>query len=101
MMLQLKRLFILASLLLFFTCNLFAHALWIEVNTSGKKGVKKEARIYYGEYSENEPEKVNDWYSDVEEFSIWLVMPGKEKIKLAVTGMEDHFSTSFVPEQDG
>lgn len=96
-----KRQVALTVLALFSICNVFAHALWIETNPSGKKGVKQEVKIYYGEYSENAPEKISDWYSDVKEFELWLIQPGKEKIKLETTPGENYFSSSFVPDEDG
>ena len=79
----------------------FSHALWIETSVTGKKGVSHEVKIFYGEYSEMSPEKVADWYSDVKDFTIWLVVPGKEKTKLTVTPSEDRYTCSFTPETDG
>lgn len=90
---------LLASLLL--SAGAYAHALWIETSAAGKKGVSHQVKIFYGEYSENAPEKIADWYSDVKDFTIWLVVPGKEKTKLAVTPADNHFIGSFTPEADG
>lgn len=91
--------------LLLVACTLYsgayAHALWIETNAEGKKGVAQQVKIFYGEYSENAPEKIADWYSDVKDFKIWLVAPGKEKVILEVTPSEDHFTCSFTPEANG
>jgi hypothetical protein len=86
---------------LFLASAVQAHALWIETNPAGKKGIKQEVKIFYGEYSENSPEKIADWYSDVKDFTIWLVSPGGDKVKLAVNPIENHFTSSFTPESDG
>ncbi len=81
--------------------ELSAHALWIETNTIGKSGQQHSIKIFYGEYTSNEREAVEKWYSDVKEFSLWLTAPGKEKIKLATSAGSNYFSANFTPEKEG
>ena len=81
--------------------NLLAHALWIETPLNGKIGQAHQIKIYYGEYATQEKEVPSKWYSDVNQFSLWLIQPGKEKTKLEVKQTENGFSTSFTPTQEG
>lgn len=94
----------LAFLILFFiaTANqLFAHALWIETKTTGKIGQSHEVKIYYGEYVTNEREEVSKWYSDVSTFSLWLITPSQEKIKLSTKAGSNFYVANFTPDKDG
>lgn len=88
-------------LLITTTSQLFAHALWIETKATGKIGANQEVKIFYGEYVTNERDSVSKWYSDVNDFSLWLTAPGKEKIKLATTPGTNFYSANFTPESDG
>lgn len=88
-------------LAIFSTGQLFAHALWIETNTIGKSGQQHEIKVFYGEYVNNEKEKIEKWYSDVKDFSLWLTAPGKEKVKLNTIAKDDYFSANFTPEKEG
>ncbi|MDR6195367.1 DUF4198 domain-containing protein [Siphonobacter sp. SORGH_AS_0500] len=92
-----------ALLSLFLTLSassLFAHALWIETSPVGKKGQKQTVKIIYSEPGET-PEKLADWYSDVKEFSLWLIGPDQKKTQLTVKPGEDNYTAEFTPEQDG
>ncbi|MBX3252819.1 MAG: hypothetical protein KF862_01660 [Chitinophagaceae bacterium] len=93
--------FFLSIVLMMLTFSIYAHALWIETNATGKKGQAQEVKIFYGEYAEFSPEKVKDWYSDVKEFELWLVSPDGQKAKLGTSAKEDHYSTTFTPDKDG
>lgn len=93
---------ILLSILFFaITSGLYAHALWIETNATGKKGQVQDVKVFYGEYAEFSPEKVKDWYSDVKDFELWLVTPDGKKTKLATSPQEDHYAAAFIPGKDG
>lgn len=94
------RTLLLALLLSLPVSQLFAHALWIETRATGKKGQKQEVRIVYSEPGD-EPEKVKDWYSDIREFSLWLIGPDNTRKQLTVTPADNHFVAEFTPEQDG
>ncbi|MFT3705842.1 MAG: hypothetical protein QM802_25960 [Agriterribacter sp.] len=87
--------------LLSLTFNIYAHALWIETNATGKKGQQQEVKIFYGEYAEFSPEKLKDWYSDVKEFTLWLVNPDGQKTKMITTPQDDHYTAAFTPDKDG
>ncbi|GGF46189.1 DUF4198 domain-containing protein [Echinicola rosea] len=78
-----------------------AHALWIETETSGKKGQEQQVKIYYGEYGEGMIEKVEDWYSDVKDFELWLIDPQGNKTQLETTASAAFFTASFTPNMDG
>lgn len=93
--------FVLTIFLALLISNSFAHALWIETSALGKRGQKHEIAIYYGEYATNERDSVAKWYSDVKDFTLWLSIPGKEKIKLETIAGSNSFSASFIPEVDG
>lgn len=91
-------------LLIFFsigTMQLYAHALWIETTSTGKKGQAQDVKIFYGEYASKELEETEKWYSDVKYFTLWLTVPGKEKVKLSTTAGANFYSASFTPENDG
>jgi uncharacterized GH25 family protein len=97
---NLKKLFLLLCMTIGVQ-HTFAHALWIETETIGKKGKPHEVKIYYGEYATKELEEIDKWYSDVKDFSLWLITPGKEKVKLETQAGKNYFSANFVPNQDG
>ncbi|QDH80539.1 DUF4198 domain-containing protein [Echinicola soli] len=78
-----------------------AHALWIETAVDGKKGKEQQVKIFYGEYGEGVIEKVDDWYSDVKEFELWLIDPQGNKTLLETSPSSDHFNASFTPSMDG
>jgi uncharacterized GH25 family protein len=91
-------------LLIFFsigTVQLHAHALWIETASTGKKGQAQDVKVFYGEYASKELEETGKWYSDVKDFTLWLTVPGKEKVKLNTTAGTNFFSARFTPEEDG
>lgn len=83
------------------TTSSYAHALWIETNANGKKGQQQDVKIFYGEYAEFSPEKIKDWYSDVKDFTLWLVAPDGQKTKLNTSANEDHYTAAFTPDKDG
>lgn len=92
---------LLASLLL--TClvvNAWGHALWIQTSPTGLKGKKQTVRIIYAEPGET-PEKINDWYSDVKAFELWLISPDGQKTKLAIAPATDYYTAEFLPQQEG
>ena len=91
------------SLLLFLTSytQILAHALWIETNTTGKIGQKQEVKIYFGEYAVDERDSVTKWYSNVKDFTIWIVAPDKQKVQLSTTAAVNYYQTSFTPDNEG
>ncbi|HKG05880.1 MAG TPA: DUF4198 domain-containing protein [Pedobacter sp.] len=91
----------LTLLLSFVTTSIFAHALWIETASTGKVGQKQTVKVFYGEYVANERDSVTKWYSDVKEFSLWLVGPDQKKTQLTLTPGVNYFEGSFTPEKNG
>ena len=92
---------IVTVLLMLATSNVFAHALWIETPATGKVGKKQTVKVYYGEYADLGRDSVSTWYSDVKEFSLWLVGPDNKKTQLNVTPGVNYFEGSFTPDQNG
>ncbi|WP_214229155.1 DUF4198 domain-containing protein [Pedobacter sp. B4-66] len=83
------------------TTSIFAHALWIETASSGKVGQKQTIKVFYGEYVANERDSVAKWYSDVKDFTLWLIGPDQKKTQLALTPGVNQFESSFTPESNG
>ena len=91
----------LSILFCFITTNLSAHALWIETGAAGKIGQQQTVKVYYGEYAANERENVSKWYSDVKEFTLWLVGPDQQRTQLKLTADSNSFTSSFTPDKNG
>jgi hypothetical protein len=79
----------------------FGHALWIVTEPNAALGTSHTAKIYYGEYNQNEFEKLDKWYSDVNKFALWLMAPDGTKKQLSYTAADDHYVASFTPDQKG
>lgn len=79
----------------------YAHALWIETASTGKAGQKQEVKVFYGEYVENAPDSVKNWYSDVKDFTLWVTGPDNQKTKLTVTEGVNSFTAEFTPAEEG
>lgn len=92
---------LLSTLFCFATTNLFAHALWIEAPATGKAGQPQTVKVYYGEFATNEREHVDKWYSDVKDFTLWLVGPNQQKTQLKLVPGTDYVESSFTPDADG
>lgn len=93
------------SLLLFFLAfsvtSTFAHALWIETSSTGKKGQPQDVRVFFGEYEANEPDSAAKWFSNLKQFKLVLTAPnGTTKILTAAADVT-FFKASFTPDQDG
>ena len=78
-----------------------AHALWIHTSSTTEIGKRHYFKVYYADYHENAIEAVADWYSDVEDFELWLISPAGKKTKLDPTAKADHFEGSFLAEEKG
>lgn len=79
----------------------FAHAFWLKTNPTGKKGQAHEVQIFFAEPAEK-PELIDSKeMANVKGFSVWLLAPGKEKIKLQTTVSTDHYKAAFTPDQNG
>lgn len=95
------RLIFLSALLCLAGNQLFAHALWIETASTGKIGQAQTVKVFYGEYVSNERDSVAKWYSDVKEFTLWLVGPDQKKTQLSLSPGLNYFESKFTPEQNG
>jgi len=93
------------SLLLFFLAfsvtSTFAHALWIETSTTGKKGQPQDVKVFFGEYEENKPDSAAKWFSNLKAFKLVLIAPNGSTKVLTATPEVSFFKTSFTPDQDG
>lgn len=79
----------------------FAHALWIETASTGKKGQAQEVKVFFGEYEGKEPDSAKKWFSNLKEFSLVLTAPdGRTKV-LKATPDVLCYKTTFTPDQDG
>src|SRR5690606_35073962 len=81
--------------------QLSAHALWIEAHPEGTSGKAHTVKVFYGEPAAGVPDKVEEWWSDVAGFTLWLIKPDGSKEQLDATKQDDHFSASFTPSGDG
>jgi len=93
------------SLLFFFLAfgisSAFAHALWIETASTGKKGQAQEVKVFFGEYESNEPDSAAKWFSNLKAFSLVLTAPNGTTTVLTSTPDVRFFKASFTPDQDG
>jgi len=81
--------------------ELSAHAVWIETAAHGKIGQSQEVKVYFGEYGQDERDKVEKWYSDLKDLTLWLVGPDGTKTQLPTTIGENVSQASFTPQKDG
>ena len=91
----------LTLLLSLFAIAAQAHALWIHTSSTTELGNTHEFKVYYADYHEDAIESVADWYSDVEDFELWLISPSGIKTKLEPLAKEAHFEGSFKVEEKG
>lgn len=92
---------ILVAIFMLATQSVFAHAIWIETPATGKIGQQQLVKVFYGEYADLGRDSVSTWYSDVREFSLWLVGPDQKKTQMRVTPGLNYVEGSFTPEQNG
>jgi len=92
---------LLALFLAFSISNVFAHALWIETASTGKKGQPQEVKIFFGEYESNEPDSTAKWFSNLKEFKLVLTSPNGATRVLPSSPDLLFYKASFTPEQNG
>ncbi|WP_316802025.1 DUF4198 domain-containing protein [Pedobacter nototheniae] len=92
---------LLVLLIAFSVSSAFAHALWIETASTGKKGQPQEVKVFFGEYESKEPDSAKKWFSNLKEFSLVLTAPNGSTKVLTATPDVLFFKTSFTPDQDG
>jgi uncharacterized GH25 family protein len=92
---------LLALFLAFSISNVFAHALWIETASIGKKGQPQDVKVFFGEYESNETDTTAKWFSNLKDFKLVLTAPdGTTKI-LTTSPDVIFYKASFTPDQDG
>ncbi|WP_443937658.1 hypothetical protein [Pedobacter sp. MW01-1-1] len=95
------KLSLLLILLTFSLTQVFAHALWIETASQGKKGQTQEVKVFFGEYESKEPDTAAKWFSNLKEFKLLLIAPdGTSKVINSTADVLFH-KASFTPDQDG
>ncbi|MCZ4242813.1 DUF4198 domain-containing protein [Pedobacter punctiformis] len=92
---------LLLLLIAFSVSSTFAHALWIETASTGKKGQAQEVKVFFGEYESKEPDSAKKWFSNLKEFNLVLTAPNGSTKVLTATPDVLFFKTSFTPDQDG
>lgn len=97
-----KTKFLLTFIITLLTAHLgHAHALWIETPSEGQLNKRHTVHVYYGEYAEQSTDPIDKWYSDVRDFELYLINPNGERTKLDKEADSDHFSSSFIPTENG
>ncbi|WP_113661016.1 DUF4198 domain-containing protein [Pedobacter nanyangensis] len=79
----------------------YGHALWIETNTNGQKGVAQKVKVFFGEYGTKEIDSAAKWYSNLKEFKLVLTSPNGSKQALKTKAGVFHYEADFTPTQDG
>ncbi|RFS26959.1 hypothetical protein DVR12_04030 [Chitinophaga silvatica] len=80
---------------------LFAHALWIETITTGKIGQTQEVKVYLGEYADGQRDSTQHWFSNMKDFTLYLIAPDGKKEALQCTANGNHFKATFTPTVAG
>lgn len=88
-------------LLVCISSRLSAHALWIETSATGSIGKQQEVKVFFGEYSTGDVSPADKWFSDLKDFTLVLLTPGKKEIKLTATAAKEYYSAFFTPEEEG
>lgn len=97
-----KKIILTALLIVFTTSQMFAHYLWLETNPIGKVGVEQDVKVYFGEYTYGEIEKVNgDAFPKVKNFVLWVIDDKGNKTLLETTPFGDHYLAKFTPLANG
>lgn len=81
--------------------TLFAHALWIETVTSGKVGQAQEVKVFLGEYADGERDSTQNWFSNMRDFTLYVIAPDGKKEALQCTPNGNHFKATFTPKTAG
>ncbi|MEL7833758.1 DUF4198 domain-containing protein [Fodinibius sp. Rm-B-1B1-1] len=96
-----KKLTILFLLVFGIINQLSAHNLWLETDATGTIGKTQQVHVYYGEYTYNYYEKVDENFKDVDDFDLWLVAPNGDKTKLEPVAGNQRYTAEFTPDQNG
>jgi len=78
-----------------------AHAIWIEAGNTGEVGKPQQVKVFFGEYSANERDTVQKWYSDINKLTLWVTQPGQRDVQLQVVDSIDFYAATFIPSFNG
>ncbi|MCR4033798.1 MULTISPECIES: hypothetical protein [Flavobacterium] len=78
-----------------------AHALWVETNNTGKKGVSHSVKVYFAEVGESWESLSGKEWSMVKNFELWLQSPDGKLNRLEATPQKDYYQADFIPSQNG
>ncbi|WP_343523533.1 DUF4198 domain-containing protein [Pedobacter sp.] len=92
---------LLALFLAFSISNVFAHALWIETQATGKKGQTQDVKVFFGEYESNVPDTAAKWFSNLKDFKLVLTAPNGTTTILTTSPDVLFYKARFTPDQDG
>lgn len=95
------RISLIIALLLFSISNIFAHAVWIETASAGKKGQAQQVKVFFGEYSEKDISATKKWFSNLRDFTLELTSPDGKKTTLKTVADSLFFKADFTPTQEG
>ncbi len=97
-----KKIILTALLVVFSISHMFAHYLWIETKATGMIGQEQDVKVYFGEYTYGEIEKVNgEAFPKVKHFTLWIVDETGNRTELGTTPFEDHYLAKFTPTKNG
>lgn len=92
---------LLVFMILFGLQNGMAHALWVETNTAGKKGVSHSVKVYFAEVGESWEAVSGKEWSMVKNFELWLQSPDGKLSQLKTNVQKDYYQADFIPSQNG
>lgn len=79
----------------------YAHCLWLETSADGKLNAPQEVKVFYGEYGENIHETTAGKFTDMKDFTLWLLTPDNKKVQLHCTAATDCYVANFTPTVPG
>jgi uncharacterized GH25 family protein len=92
---------LLIALITFSVTSTFAHALWIQTASTGKKGQAQEIKVFFGEYAEKNPDSVAKWFSNLKDFKLTVTAPDGTVQNLVTTADIKNYKATFTPDKDG
>lgn len=102
MSIMLRKMFLTLMMLgVFGITSVFAHAIWMETAATGQKGVSQEVRIFFGEFATEDISPADKWFSDLNQFKLFLHTPDNKQIELKTTVDGTGYKADFTPELDG
>lgn len=89
-------------LTLFISSSSFAHYIWLETASTGRKGETHTVNVYFGEYNHGVIEDPNgENFEGVKDFKLWVIAPSGTKSILETAIKDNAYQGSFVPSEEG